>query len=61
MFSCEIYEFFKNTYFQEHLPADASINERQQVTRTLLGKTNKSQLIMSASRKLHLHEFDSFA
>ena len=61
MFSCEIYEFFKNTYFQEHLPADASINERQQVTRTLLGKTNKSQLIMSASRKLQLHEFDSFA
>ena len=27
--SCETYEIFKNTYFEEHLPTDTSINERQ--------------------------------
>ena len=46
MFSCEI---FKNAYFEEHLPIDASINEKQQETHALSGKKNK----------LHLLEFDS--
>ena len=27
MFSCEICAILKSTYFEEHLPADASINE----------------------------------
>ena len=26
MFSCEICEFFKNTYFQEHLETTISVN-----------------------------------
>ena len=26
MFSCEICEFFKNTYFQDHLETTASVN-----------------------------------
>ena len=25
MFSCEIYEIFKNTYFEEYLPTSASV------------------------------------
>ena len=29
MFSCEIYEIFKNTYFEEYLPTDASTNEKE--------------------------------
>ena len=45
MFSSEICEIFKNTYFEEHLPADASINERQQETHTLSGKKNESHLV----------------
>ena len=44
MFSCEICEIFKNTYFEEHLPTDASISERQQETHALLGKKNESHL-----------------
>ena len=44
MFSCEICEIFKNTYFEEHLPTDASINERQQETHALSGKKNESHL-----------------
>ena len=42
--SFETSEIFKNTYFKEHLPTDATINERQQETRTLLGKKNESHL-----------------
>ena len=38
MISWEISEIFKNTYFEEHLPTDNSINERQQETHALLGK-----------------------
>ena len=45
MFSFEICETFKNTYFEEHLPADSSINERLQETHALLGKKSKSDLI----------------
>ena len=45
MFSCEIFEIFKNTYFEEHLPADTSINERQQEIHSLFGKKNKSHLV----------------
>ena len=67
MFSCEICEIFKNTYFEEHLPTDASINERQQETHALSGKKNESRLLfskaianaISASRKLQFLEFDS--
>ena len=36
---------FKNAYFEEHLPTDASINERQQETRALSGKKNESHLV----------------
>ena len=32
MLSCEICEIFKNTYFEEHLPTNVSLNERQQET-----------------------------
>ena len=45
MFSCEICEMFKNTYLEEHLPTDASINERQQQNHALLGKKNESSLV----------------
>ena len=45
MFSSEICEIFKNTYFEEHLPTDASINERQQETHALSGKKNESHLV----------------
>ena len=45
MFSCEIYEIFKNTYFEEHLPTDASTNERQQETHALSSKKNESHLV----------------
>ena len=45
MFSGEICEIFKNTCFEEHLPTDASINERQQETHTLSGKKNESHLV----------------
>ena len=47
MLSCEICEVFKNIYFEEHLPTDASINERQQETHALLGKKNESHLVTS--------------
>ena len=45
MLSCEICEIFKNTYFEEHLRTDASINEKQQETQALLGKKNESHLV----------------
>ena len=45
MFSCEICEIFKNSYFEEHLPADTSINERQQEIQSLFGEKNKSHLV----------------
>ena len=45
MFSFEICETFKNTYVEEHLPAESSINERQHETQALLGKKSKSDLI----------------
>ena len=38
MFSCETCEIFKNTYVEEHLPTDISINKRQQATPALSGK-----------------------
>ena len=41
MFSCEICEIFKNTYFEEHLPADASTKE----THAFSGKKNESHLV----------------
>ena len=37
MFSCEI---FKNTYFEEPLPTDPSINDIQQEIHALSGKKN---------------------
>ena len=45
MFSSDISEIFKNTYFEEHLPTDASINERQQETHALSGRKNESHLV----------------
>ena len=45
MFSCEICEIFKKTYFEEHMPTDASINKRRQETRAFSGKKNKSYLV----------------
>ena len=67
MFSCEICEIFRNTYFEERPPTDASINERQQETHALSGKENESRILfseaipnaISASRKLQFLEFDS--
>ena len=45
MFSCKICEIFKNIYFEEYLPTDASLNERQQETHALLSRKNESHLI----------------
>ena len=45
MFSCEIFEIFKKTYFEEHLLTDASVNESQQETHALLDKKNESHLV----------------
>ena len=64
MFSCNIGEIFKNTYSEEHLSTDASINERQQETHALSGKkripfSKPMARATSASRKLQLLEFDS--
>ena len=50
MFSCEICEIFKNTYFEEHVPTDASINERQQETHALSGKKNESRILVKLLR-----------
>ena len=36
---------FKYASFEEHLPTDASINERQQETHVLLGKKRESHLV----------------
>ena len=44
-FTNEICENFKNTYFEEHLPTDASINKRQQKTHALLGKKKGPHLV----------------
>ena len=49
MFSCNIGEIFKNTYSEEHLSTDASINERQQETHALSGKKNESHLVTPES------------
>ena len=49
MFFCQICEIFKNTYFEEHLPTDTSINERQLETQALLGKKNESYLVNPVS------------
>ena len=43
-FLMKICKIFKNTYLEKHLPADASINERQEETNVFLGKKNVSQL-----------------
>ena len=43
--SCEICEVFKNTYFEEHLPTDASVNERHQETHALSGMKHESHLV----------------
>ena len=41
MFFYGISEIFKNTYFEEHLPTNAFINEKQQETHAfLVRKTN---------------------
>ena len=45
MLSCQIFEIFKNTHFEEHLPTDASINERQEETHVLSDKKNESHLV----------------
>ena len=45
MFSCEICGIFKNTYFEEHLPKDASVNKRQQETHAMSGKKNEYYLV----------------
>ena len=45
MFSYEICEIFKNTYFEQHLPTDASINEKQQETHALSGQKRESHLV----------------
>ena len=45
MFSCQICEIFKNTYFEEHLATDVFINKRQQEVQALSGKKNESHLV----------------
>ena len=59
MFSFEICDIFKKTYFEEHLLSDTPINEKQQEPHALLGKSIARAI--SASRKLQLLEFDSIA
>ena len=45
MFSCETCEIFQNTCFEEYLPTNISINERQQETHVFSGKKNESILV----------------
>ena len=67
MFSCEICEIFRKTYFEERPPTDDSINERQQETHALSSKKNESRILfskaianaISASWNLQFLEFDS--
>ena len=67
MFSCEICDIFRITYFEECPPTDVSINERQQETHALSGKKIESRILfskaianaISASGKLQFLEFDS--
>ena len=60
MFSCEICEIFKNTYVEEHLPADASINAAFARNSGFVGSEKQIPFskpiarAMSASRKLQL-------
>ena len=45
MFSCEICEIFQSTCFEEYLPTNVSINERQQETHVFSGKKIESILV----------------
>ena len=45
VFLRNLWKIFKNTYFEEHLPTDASTNERQHETHTLPGKKSESHLV----------------
>ena len=47
MFSCET---FQNTCFEEYLPTNISINERQQKTHALSGKKNESLILVKQWR-----------
>ena len=49
MFSFKIYQIFRNTFFEEHVPTDVCINKRLQDKHTLLGKENESYLVNSVS------------
>ena len=60
MFSSEIGENFKNTYFEEHLPTDASINEKQQETHALFGKKNESHIVNLSREQWVLPEIYSY-
>ena len=62
MFSCEICDIFKNNYFEEHLPTDASINDRQQETLCRERKTNPiKQLLKITDTWIWLSYFTSVA
>ena len=51
---------FKNTYFEEHLATDASINGRQQKTHALLGKKNETHLVNLSPGQWVLHKNYSY-
>ena len=56
MFSYEICEIFKSTYFEEYLPADASTNE----THALLRKKNESYVLNLSQGQWVLYEIYNY-
>ena len=50
MFSCEIFEIFQSTCFEEYLPTNVSIKERQQETHAFSGKKNEFLILVKLSR-----------
>ena len=60
MFSYEICEIFKRTYFEEYLPADASTNGRQQESHALLRKKNESYVLNLSQGQWVLYEIRNY-
>ena len=59
-FFCEICKIFNKSYFEEHLPTDASTNERQQETHALLVTKIESNLVNLSRRQSVLPENYSY-
>ena len=59
-FFWEICKIFNKSYFEEHLPTDASTNERQQETHALLVTKIESNLVNLSRRQSVLPENYSY-